>query len=73
MKQLTKKQKEIELIRALKNFLSNDLQDRLINALKEALNTENLPPEVFQQGNKLLLRIVIEDYLKNEFKNFFKQ
>lgn len=81
MKKLTKRQKEIETSRQVKNFIKEKLTPKLIGDIKNALDSENLPEDWLYKDNFLLSKFVLDNFCldrpfkpmseneKNEFEN----
>ena len=73
MKQLTKLQKKIELTRALKKTVKNDIEPFLIKNLEQIIDDQKLPGEFFEKGNTSILEILLNDRLKAVVKNCIKK
>ena len=72
MKNLSKLQKKIELTRALKKAIKNQIEPYLIKNLEQIIDNQNLPGEFFEKGNTSILEILLNDRLKAVVKNCIK-
>lgn len=76
---LTKKQKETECIRQIKNFVNTAMIPELLNELKTVLKSKKLPQNWYNQKDHLLARFIIDNFcekivvLKNDYSEETKK
>lgn len=62
LKKQTKRQKEIEASRQIKNFIKEQLTPKLLNDVKNAVSSQKIPDEWFYKDNFLLSKFIIDKF-----------
>lgn len=73
MKILTKKQKQAEVKRQIKQELQIVIKNKLLEKVDKALNSGAIPDHWLEENNRLLLKSIIDSFCKDGNYSFFEK